>query len=249
MRAVAMQTSSVANPALSTRLSFALFSRCSLPWERSFWQCEMARSLPPPRSRHRTPLAKGDWDRFETCFFSKKRINCHVEKRDDRHRLRKRATTRSSGQSTVEASLLLPLILILLALLLEPVCLFYTRSVMEATASELCRLLATRTANLGDEDIRNYALERLHAIPETTPFHKGGDGDWEISASGTEGSSTTEVSIRGHVPLLPFYSAVANLLGAAQDGAILLTVKVKENVRPSWLSGSYSDWVSMWEGS
>ena len=61
-----------------------------------------------------------------------------------------------SGQTSVEAALLVPVVLTLVALLVQPACVLYTRAVMASTAAELTRLAAT---SRGDEgDVRSYAL-------------------------------------------------------------------------------------------
>ena len=44
-----------------------------------------------------------------------------------------------SGQTSVEAALLVPVVLTLVALLVQPACVLYTRAVMASTAAELTR--------------------------------------------------------------------------------------------------------------
>lgn len=58
--------------------------------------------------------------------------------------------TCESGQATVEAAFLLPVLFVWLLLLMQPGILLYDRLVMQAAASEGCRLLATKTAAAGD---------------------------------------------------------------------------------------------------
>ena len=58
--------------------------------------------------------------------------------------------TCESGQATVEAAFLLPVLFVGLLLLMQPGILLYDRLVMQAAASEGCRLLATKTAAAGD---------------------------------------------------------------------------------------------------
>ena len=52
--------------------------------------------------------------------------------------------TCESGQATVEAAFLLPVLFVGLLLLMQPGILLYDRLVMQAAASEGCRLLATK---------------------------------------------------------------------------------------------------------
>ncbi len=151
------------------------------------------------------------------------------------------------GQSSVEAGLLLPSLLVVFAILLEPICILYTRSVMAATASELCRILVTKRGDITDAQLRAFALRRLSAVPETTPFHGGGEDDWTIATSGAEGDAEVAVTIEGHVPLLPLFSFVARALGVAGEEGVALSVTSTEVLRPEWLEGGYDDWVSMWD--
>ncbi|MFR1637837.1 MAG: TadE family protein [Eggerthellaceae bacterium] len=58
--------------------------------------------------------------------------------------------TCESGRATVEAAFLLPVLFVGLLLLMQPGILLYDRLVMQAAASEGCRLLATKTAAAGD---------------------------------------------------------------------------------------------------
>ena len=50
------------------------------------------------------------------------------------------------GQSTVEGAFLIPVILLLLMLLIQPGILLYNRVVMQSAASEGCRLISTRSS-------------------------------------------------------------------------------------------------------
>ena len=75
--------------------------------------------------------------------------------------------TCESGQATVEAAFLLPVLFVGLLLLMQPGILLYDRLVMQAAASEGCRLLATKTAAAGDmaESCEAFVRHRLGAIP------------------------------------------------------------------------------------
>lgn len=90
------------------------------------------------------------------------------------------------GQASVEAALLLPTILLLLALLMQPACLLYTRCVMEGAAVEVARLAATAREGL---DVRPFALRRLAAVPEVSVFHVGGSRGRPAGLGGLDGGS------------------------------------------------------------
>ena len=96
--------------------------------------------------------------------------------------------TCESGQATVEAAFLLPVLFVGLLLLMQPGILLYDRLVMQAAASEGCRLLATKTAAAGDmaESCEAFVRHRLGAIPPVSCFHVH-----EGACSWTSGSKAT----------------------------------------------------------
>lgn len=150
---------------------------------------------------------------------------------------------RTSGQSTVEAAVVLPTLLLLLAMLVQPVCIAYTETVMRGAAAEGARLLATSPS---EERCRAFVLRRLGAVPETSLFHVGGSGDWQIDLTRSDGGGSTSVEVSGHVRPLPFFGALARAWGERDEQGVLLKVCVTERLRPSWLEGSYADWVGVW---
>lgn len=156
------------------------------------------------------------------------------------------ALAERSGQSTVELALVLPSILLVLGLLVQPICLGYGHCVMASCASELARVLATRRQDMGDQQLRDYALRRLHAIPEVSILHVGGDDDWELSCEGAEGDGTVAVSLRGHCRPIPVLGILPTLLGEVDEAGLVMEVRVEERVRPSWLGGDYGSWTGIW---
>lgn len=50
-----------------------------------------------------------------------------------------------SGQATLEAAFLLPVLLVVFGVFLQPMLLLYDRCVMQTAAAETCRMLATST--------------------------------------------------------------------------------------------------------
>lgn len=139
--------------------------------------------------------------------------------------------------------MILPSVMLVFALLLQPVCLSYTRAIMREAAGECAR--AALTAYGGDmAACRSYALRRLEAVPEVPLFHVGGKGDWTIDISSSGGH--VEVSIRGHARPLPLMGALAALASQRDGTGLVLSVTLSEEMRPSWLGGDYGDWQSMW---
>lgn len=150
------------------------------------------------------------------------------------------------GQMSVEAAVLLPVALVLVALLVQPACLLYTRSVMAAAAGELLRLAATDGAAGGEEAARSYALRRLAAVPDLTVFHEGGPNAWRVEVSGPDEAGAVSASIEGRVRPLPILGAIASAMGERDDGCVVVRVEVGANVRARWVDGSYEEWISAW---
>ncbi len=146
------------------------------------------------------------------------------------------------GQASIEAALILPAVMLVLALLLEPACMGYTLVVMRSAASETIRLIATQRAT--DDAVKAFVLRRLSAVPEVSIFHVGGEGDWDVQIERGDGVAT--VSIRGHASPLPLAGFVASAFADVDGGGVVLSVEVSEKTRASWVRGDYGDWQGIW---
>lgn len=153
------------------------------------------------------------------------------------------------GQASVEAALMLPILMLLFAMLLQPACLLYTRAIMQQAAAETARALISRTTSgaFSDESYVAYARRRLSAVPNVAAFHTGGESGWQIELSGSESSSEVSVSIKGKLRPLPFVGVVATMLGEVEGDEVVLSVEAQEAARPSWLEGSYKSWAAEWD--
>lgn len=147
------------------------------------------------------------------------------------------------GQASVEAAVTLPSVMLTLALLLQPVCLSYTRAVMRSAAAESAR--AAATAYGGDTgSCEDFALRRLKAVPNVPLFHVGGASDWDVSIERSE--RHVNVSIRGHARPLPLLGLLASTVLERDAQGLVLDVELSEDTRPSWLGGDYGSWQSIW---
>ena len=149
---------------------------------------------------------------------------------------------RVDGQASVEAAFMLPTILLVLGMLIQPACLLFTRMVMEQAAAETARLLVT--ASCDDDAVRRFCLRRLSSIPEMCLFHVGGQDDWNIELSGEAGS--VEVSITGHARPLPVFAFFSGLVLNHDDEGLVLSVHHVQTLRPAWLGGDPDDWSDVW---
>lgn len=141
--------------------------------------------------------------------------------------------------------MLLPVLMVCLALLVQPMCLLYTRTVMQSAAAEGCRLLATARDAPDGASCDQYIRRRLAAVPEVGVFH---EGDWRIDCEGDASSEEVRVRIVGHARPLPLVGIVASMLGPTDGkGNVELGVNVSRAARPDWVEGGYGDWTSVWD--
>lgn len=154
------------------------------------------------------------------------------------------------GQATIEAALLLPVVMMCIALLVQPGCILYTRAVMEAAAAEACRLVATTPSTVGTSvrAYEAYVLRRLRAVPAVDIFHCGGHEGWNVLMDGSTSSHQASVIIETKVRPLPLLGVLPALLGSLDgDGRLTLRTEVVTTTRPGWLEGGYSEWSTIWE--
>lgn len=150
-----------------------------------------------------------------------------------------------SGQMSVEAAALLPVLLSLVAFLVQPTCALYTRAVMSATASELARLAMTSRGTAAEQ--RAFALRRLAAVPDVAIFHTGGERGWDVAVEGPDEGGVVTVAIAGSVRPLPLLGALVAPLGVTEGGEVVLRVETTARMRADWIGGDYGEWVEVWE--
>lgn len=159
----------------------------------------------------------------------------------------RRTVREERAQATVEAAVLLPVLLTLLLLALQPACVLYTRAVMESAAAETARLMVTAEGET-DEGIRAFALRRLTAVPDVSIFHAGGPLSWDVElTSASEAEGKVAVSITGAVTPLPVIGAFARTFGATNaQGDVEISVTARYAGRARWLEGTYETWTERW---
>lgn len=159
------------------------------------------------------------------------------------------------GQATVEAAFLIPVLLAGLLLLVQPGILLYDRLVMNAAATEACRLLATKTDVAGDmtQSCEAFVRHRLGAIPPAACFHvHKGRCSWEIRLEGDESSGIVRASIVNEARPLPLLGVGGAVLGILnENGNFRIEVEAEQKTQPDWTvnSPAGSDpagWVGAW---
>lgn len=153
-----------------------------------------------------------------------------------------------SGQTAVEAAIALPLLFVALGLLLQPALLLYDRCVMEAAATECCRMLETQTAS--DAAARAFVLRRLGAIPDVDGFHIGGAEGWTIEFEGGELTGSVSVRLSHAVRPLPLVGVGTGLfLSRSGDGTVRQSVRASSALQPAWaceLGTVPEEWMERW---
>jgi hypothetical protein len=143
----------------------------------------------------------------------------------------------------VEAAVLLPTLMLVFAILLEPVCMGYTLTLMASAAAETARA-ATTDYDGSFDDCRSFVIRRLRGVPDVALFHVGGDDDWEVEIE--RGEHEASVRVRGHARPLPLMGVLASAFAESDETGVVLRVEVHESSRPEWLGGSYADWQKIW---
>ena len=143
----------------------------------------------------------------------------------------------------MEAAALLLVFMLLLALLVQPVCIAYTQAVMHHAAAEALRVAATTK---DDGVVRSFALRRLEAVPQASVFHTGGNRDWVIELTRAPNEKAATMRISGHLRPLPFVGALSTIACERDGEGVLLTESVTRRMRPMWLEGEYENWMSSW---
>ncbi len=166
-----------------------------------------------------------------------------------------REVTNEGGQATIEAAFLIPILFLGMLLLLQPGIILYDRLVMNAAASEACRLLATRSDVVGsmEESCEAFVRHRLGSVPPVSFFHvHEGDCSWDIQLEGSEESEMVSVTIRNEVRLLPLLDQGAALLGLVNEqGHLEIEVTCSQKTQPDWLNrgavgNSPAEWIGGW---
>jgi len=161
----------------------------------------------------------------------------------------------TKGQTTAEAAFLIPVLLLLTLMLVQPMILLYNRMVMENAAAEGCRLLATATTQgaYSQEKYEGYIQRRLAAIPPIDIFHVHGSGcTWVITLEGNEYTPEVSVRIENQVRPLPLIGWGASLFGMTNaKNNFVQEVKISMPTQPNWVEASGGNdpegWVYAYE--
>lgn len=145
-----------------------------------------------------------------------------------------------SGQGSVEAACMIPVLFVMMLLLVQPSIVLYDRIVMESAAAEGCRLLATKNGVAGDmtASCEAFIRHRLSSVPPQSCFHiHEGSCSWNIQMEGDESSDRVKVVIENQVKPLPLLDVGCTLLGLVNgEGNLVIRVERTMTVQPDWVA-------------
>lgn len=146
--------------------------------------------------------------------------------------------TSCSGQATVEAAFLIPVLFTVVLMLVQPGIVLYDRMVMQAAASDACRMMSTSTGayGMGEESHEAIVKRHLGAVPQQELFHVHDGGcSWQVELSGDESSGQVEARISNRIRLLPLIDAACRFTGIADDaGCMTIEVVQRARTQPQW---------------
>ena len=144
-----------------------------------------------------------------------------------------------AAQATIEAAFVLPVLMLLFLMLLQPGVYLYDRMVMSNAAAEGCRLLATSSTE-DRQTCEDFVRRRLSAIPQTDIFHIHRNGcSYSIEFDGSESSETVSVKITNRIKPLPLLDMTMAFAGLSDSsGSIGITVEATSPTQPEWVRAS-----------
>ena len=153
----------------------------------------------------------------------------------------------------MESALLLPVLLTVILVLVQPGIVLYDHIVMRDAAAQGARVLMTLSSG-DDGTAEDFIRRRLGAVPQTDTFHvhRPGDCSWEITCAGGASSGEVTVTIRNAVKPLPLIGIGAGLFGVVdEEGNLRFEVSVTMPVQDSWVASSGAGtspggWIGAW---
>lgn len=142
------------------------------------------------------------------------------------------------GQATVEAAFLIPVMMCLLLLMIEPGIVLYDRIVMNSAVSEGARLLSTQKDG-NSELVEDYIKRRLGAIPSVDIFHlHETECSYEISCNGNSHMEFVTVSLKNKIKALPLLDIGLRAFGGVSvDGYFEISTSCSLSTQNDWAYG------------
>lgn len=140
-----------------------------------------------------------------------------------------------TGQATVEAAFMIPVLLTVVLLLIQPAIVCYDLIVMKSACAEACRLASEPGSN-DSAYIQDFVKRKLSAVPQAEIFHMHDGGcSWEVSIDGL-GSKTATVTVKNKLKVLPLIDVGLHAFGALGDkGELEIQASSTQTSQPGWV--------------
>lgn len=140
-----------------------------------------------------------------------------------------------TGQATVEAAFMIPVLLTVVLLLIQPAIVCYDLVVMKSACAEACRLASEPGSN--DEGyIQDFVKRKLSAVPQAEIFHMHDGGcSWDVKVDGI-GSKTATVTVKNKLKVLPLIDVGLHAFGAlGSNGELEIQSSSTQTSQPGWV--------------
>ena len=153
----------------------------------------------------------------------------------------------------MESALLLPVLLAVILVLVQPGIVLYDRIVMRDAAAQGARVLITQSGG-DDGTAESFIRRRLGSVPQTDSFHihRPGACSWEIECAGGASSGEVTVTIGNDLKPLPLIGFGAGWFGILDgEGNLHFEVSVTMPVQDGWVATSGAGanpggWIGAW---
>ena len=152
---------------------------------------------------------------------------------------------------------MIPVLLLVLLLLIQPGILLYTYLVMQGAAAETCRIVATESLlEQNAEAVENFAKRKLSAVPQQDNFHVHDPlCTWNVYYEGNEATNGVLVQITNEIKPLPFFDFGLAALGLLnENGNFVLKVTHETTTKADWVQNNPigsdpTQWIERWNDS
>lgn len=153
-----------------------------------------------------------------------------------------------SGQMTIEAAFLVPVLFMLTIVMVQPAIILYDKMAMEGAAGQGLRMLAVRTSDQPETTYVDAIERQLEVVPDISIFR---EGDWDVTVSGSETTGIVSVTIATCLEPLPLMGMPMMLMGMLDsEGMIRIEVEASSATQPDWAVEqglSPETWTTQWD--
>ena len=142
------------------------------------------------------------------------------------------------AQAAIESALIIPVVLLCIGLVLQPIIYIYSKSLCQQAAEEGVRYAMSVEDN---SYVKRYVLRRLEAIPPVDIFHITDEDDWIIEI--IRANNEVEVEVSGHLKPLPLLGLPSLVYLPHDNEGLFIEVQAQGPSSPMWREGNLNDWI------